>query len=234
MSENVDPLEIEKFEQVAARWWDLEGEFKPLHKINPLRLGFIADHANGLFGKRVCDVGCGGGILTESMAQSGALATGIDMGEAPLQVAKLHSLETGVSVEYKKIPAETYAEQNTATFDIVTCMEMLEHVPEPQSIVQACADMCKPGGLVFFSTLNRNVKSYLMAIIGAEKVMKLVPDGTHDHQKFIKPSELLKFADNAGLKARDITGLHMNPLSQSFYLSDTNVDVNYLVMCEKV
>lgn len=231
---NVDHQEIEKFEQLASRWWDLEGEFKPLHAINPLRLDFIATYANGLFDKHIVDVGCGGGILAESMAQSGAKVTGIDMGEAPLQVARLHGLESGIEVSYQQTTAEDFAQANHEQLDIVTCMEMLEHVPSPESVVHACAAMCKPGGKVFFSTLNRNIKSYLMAIVGAEKVLRLVPPGTHDHSKFIKPSELLRFADNAGLKARVITGLHMNPISQEFYLSDSNVDVNYIVYCEKI
>jgi len=230
---NVDPQEIEKFEQLASRWWDLEGEFKPLHDINPLRLDFISEHANGLFEKTIVDVGCGGGILAESMALSGGNVTGIDMGEAPLQVAKLHGLESGVNVSYQQIPAEDFAEQHNEQADVVTCMEMLEHVPNPQSVVQACAQMVKPGGKVFFSTLNRNFKSYLMAILGAERVLQLVPAGTHEYNKFIKPSELLKFADNAGLTARVITGLHMNPLTRTFYLSDSNVDVNYIVYCER-
>jgi len=230
---NVDPQEIEKFEQLASRWWDLEGEFKPLHDINPLRLDFISEHANGLFDKKIVDVGCGGGILAESMALSGGNVTGIDMGEAPLQVAKLHGLESGVNVSYQQIPAEDFAEQHKEQADVVTCMEMLEHVPNPQSVVQACAQMVKPGGKVFFSTLNRNFKSYLMAILGAERVLQLVPAGTHEYNKFIKPSELLKFADNAGLTARVITGLHMNPLTRTFYLSDSNVDVNYIVYCER-
>ena len=230
---NVDPQEIAKFEQLASRWWELEGEFKPLHAINPLRLGFISEHANGLFGKTIVDVGCGGGILAESMALSKAEVTGIDMGEAPLQVAKLHGLESGVKVNYQQMPAEEYAAQHPKQADIVTCMEMLEHVPNPQSVVQACSDMVKPGGGVFFSTLNRNFKSYIMAIIGAENVLQLVPSGTHEYDKFIKPSELLKFADQAGLTARVMTGLHMNPLTRTFYLSDSNVDVNYIVYCEK-
>lgn len=230
---NVDPQEIEKFEQLASRWWDLEGEFKPLHAINPLRLDFIATHSNGLFDKTIVDVGCGGGILAESMAKSGGNVTGIDMGEAPLQVAKLHGLESGVKVNYQQIPAEDYAAEHGDKVDIVTCMEMLEHVPNPQSVVQACAQMLKPGGKVFFSTLNRNLKSYLMAILGAERVLQLVPAGTHEYNKFIKPSELLKWADHAGLNARVMTGLHMNPLTQQFYLSDSNVDVNYIVYCEK-
>ena len=231
---NVDHQEIEKFEQLASRWWDLEGEFKPLHAINPIRLDFIAIHANGLFEKTIVDVGCGGGILAESMAKSGATVTGIDMGEAPLQVARLHGLESGIEVSYQQTTAENYAHLHPEQADIVTCMEMLEHVPSPESVVEACAAMCKPGGKVFFSTLNRNIKSYLMAIVAAEKVLGLVPKGTHDHAKFIKPSELLRFADNAGLKARVMTGLHMNPITQEFYLSDTNVDVNYLVYCEKI
>ncbi len=234
MMMNVDPQEIEKFEQLASRWWDLEGEFKPLHAINPLRLDFIATHSDGLFGKQIVDVGCGGGILAESMAKSGATVTGIDMGEAPLQVARLHGLESGVDVTYEQTTAENFADKNAERADVVTCMEMLEHVPSPESVVNACAQMCKPGGKVFFSTLNRNTKSYLMAILGAEKLLRLVPEGTHEHAKFIKPSELLHFADNAGLKARDMTGLHMNPFTQEFYLSNMNVDVNYIVYCEKI
>lgn len=234
MNVNVDPTEIQKFEAIASRWWDLEGEFKPLHQINPLRLSFIEKQINGLFGKNIIDVGCGGGILAESMAKSGAQVTGIDMGEEPLEVAKLHGLESGIKVNYKKSTAEEYAKDNPQLFDAVTCLEMLEHVPQPASVVQACSQLCKPGGLVFFSTLNRNMKSYLMAIVGAEKVLKLVPDGTHDYDKFLRPSELLKFADDAGLKTRAMTGLHYNPVNQSYFLSDKNVDVNYLVCCEKL
>lgn len=233
LEHNVDPNEIAKFAQLASRWWDQKGEFKPLHDINPLRLGFIADHLQGLQGQKVIDVGCGGGILAESMAKSGAIVTGIDLGAEPLEVAKLHGLESGVQVDYQLQSAEACAEANAGQFDAVTCMEMLEHVPDPASVVKACYTLCKPGGQVFFSTLNRNMKSYLMAIVAAERILKLVPAGTHDAQKFIKPSELLGFCDNVGLIPRDITGLHLNPLTQAYFLSNRNVDVNYLVCCHK-
>ncbi len=231
-NQNVDPKEIQKFADLASRWWDLEGEFKPLHQINPLRTDFVAQHCDGLFGKKIVDVGCGGGILAESMAKMGADVTGIDMGAEPLEVAKLHGLESGVKVTYKQTTAEEFAVEHSAQFDVVTCMEMLEHVPDPQSVVRACAKLVKPGGQVFFSTLNRNIKSYLMAIVGAEYLLKLVPKGTHQHDKFIKPSELMKWIDNTQLKANAITGLHMNPLSREYYLSDRNVDVNYIIHCQ--
>lgn len=226
---NVDQQEISKFSELASRWWDPEGEFKPLHLINPLRLDFINQHSGGLFEKKVLDIGCGGGILAESMAKAGAKVTGLDMAEASLEVAKLHGLESGVNVEYVCATAEEFAAQHKGSFDVVTCMEMLEHVPDPASVVRACAELVKPGGHVFFSTLNRNIKSYLMGIVGAEYVLKLVPKGTHDHSKFIKPSELMAMTDQAGLLPRDMTGLHMDPISQGFYLSSSNVDVNYLL-----
>ncbi|WP_334015903.1 bifunctional 2-polyprenyl-6-hydroxyphenol methylase/3-demethylubiquinol 3-O-methyltransferase UbiG [Alteromonas sp. S167] len=226
---NVDQQEISKFSELASRWWDPEGEFKPLHLINPLRLDFINQHSGGLFEKKVLDIGCGGGILAESMAKAGAKVTGLDMAEASLEVAKLHGLESGVKVEYVCVTAEEFAAQHKGSFDVVTCMEMLEHVPDPASVVRACAELVKPGGHVFFSTLNRNIKSYLMGIVGAEYVLKLVPKGTHDHSKFIKPSELMAMTDQAGLLPRDMTGLHMDPISQGFYLSSSNVDVNYLL-----
>jgi len=226
---NVDQQEINKFSELASRWWDPEGEFKPLHLINPLRLDFINQHSGGLFDKQVVDIGCGGGILAESMARAGAKVTGLDMAEASLEVAKLHGLESGVKVDYVCSTAEAFAEANETKFDVVTCMEMLEHVPDPASVVMACAKLVKPGGHVFFSTLNRNIKSYLMGIVGAEYVLKLVPKGTHDHSKFIKPSELMAMTDQAGLLPRDMTGLHMDPISQGFYLSSNNVDVNYLL-----
>jgi 2-polyprenyl-6-hydroxyphenyl methylase/3-demethylubiquinone-9 3-methyltransferase len=226
---NVDPQEIDKFSQLASRWWDPEGEFKPLHLINPLRLDFINQNAQGLFGKTVIDIGCGGGILAESMAKAGAAVTGLDMAQASLEVAKLHGLESGDKVDYVCSTAEDFAADNAGKFDVVTCMEMLEHVPDPASVVSACAALAKPGGHVFFSTLNRNIKSYLMGIVGAEYVLKLVPKGTHDHSKFLKPSELMSMTDNAGLLPRDMTGLHMDPVTQGFYLSADNVDVNYLL-----
>ncbi|WP_199611865.1 bifunctional 2-polyprenyl-6-hydroxyphenol methylase/3-demethylubiquinol 3-O-methyltransferase UbiG [Flocculibacter collagenilyticus] len=230
---NVDLTEIAKFESIASRWWDLDGEFKPLHEINPLRLDFIADNCNGLFDKTILDVGCGGGILAESMAKLGANVTGIDMGEEPLQVARLHGLEANVKVSYEKTTAEEFAIEHPEQFDVVTCMEMLEHVPYPEQIIQSCASLVKPGGKVFFSTLNKTLKSYLFAIVGAEKVLKLVPDGTHDHKKFIKPSVLINWAEQAGLKVKGITGLSYNPLNQTYSLGN-DVDVNYILHCEKL
>ncbi|MBD1584165.1 bifunctional 2-polyprenyl-6-hydroxyphenol methylase/3-demethylubiquinol 3-O-methyltransferase UbiG [Pseudoalteromonas sp. S16_S37] len=230
---NVDPQEIAKFEQIAERWWDTEGEFKPLHDINPLRLDFINDKCQGLFGKKVLDVGCGGGILTESMAKLGANAQGIDMGQEPLNVAKLHSLESGIKVEYQKVPVEEFAQQNPDAFDVVTCMEMLEHVPDPASIINAVATLAKPGASVFFSTLNKTTKAYLMAIVGAEKLLKMVPEGTHQHDKFIRPSTLINWAEQAGLKVRASAGISYNPLSKTFTLSN-DVSVNYLLHFEKL
>ncbi|PNH86338.1 bifunctional 3-demethylubiquinol 3-O-methyltransferase/2-polyprenyl-6-hydroxyphenol methylase [Vibrio diazotrophicus] len=227
-NQNVDPNEIKKFEDMASRWWDLEGEFKPLHQINPLRLNYVLDKADGLFGKRVLDVGCGGGILAESMAREGAEVTGLDMGKEPLEVARLHALETGTKLTYIQSTIEDHAKENPQTYDVVTCMEMLEHVPDPLSVVKACAALVKPNGHVFFSTLNRNIKSYLFAIVGAEKLMKIVPEGTHDHEKFIRPSELLKMVDQTHLKEQGITGLLYNPLTDTYRLGK-NVDVNYIV-----
>jgi len=229
---NIDPEEIAKFEELASRWWDKNSEFKPLHDINPLRVSYI-DRIAQLAGKTVLDVGCGGGILSESMAQRGATVSGIDMGEAPLKVAKLHGLESGVNVSYKQIPVEQLAEEQPASFDVVTCMEMLEHVPDPSSIVEACATLCKPGGKLFFSTLNRNPKSYLFAIVGAEKVLKMVPDGTHDFKKFIRPSELGQWIRQSGLQIDDITGLVYNPLTKTYKLNSKDTDVNYMISCSK-
>ncbi len=229
---NVDPAEIAKFEQMAAQWWDLEGEFKPLHQINPLRLNYVIERANGLFDKSVLDVGCGGGILAESMATSGANVTGIDMGKEPLSVARLHALETGAQLTYQQTTAEQHADENAEKYDVVTCMEMLEHVPDPASVIKSCYELVKPGGHVFFSTLNRNIKSYLFAIVGAENIMRLVPKGTHDHAKFIRPSELLQFIDQTGLVEQHITGLHYNLLFDTYKLG-SNVDVNYIVHTTK-
>lgn len=231
--QNVDSSEIEKFSALASRWWDLNGEFKPLHDINPLRADFILQHCDGVFDKRLIDVGCGGGILAEYMAKQGAKVTGIDMAADSLEVAKLHGLETGIKVDYQQITAEQMADNHSAEFDVVTCLEMLEHVPDPSSIIQACAKMVKPGGHVFFSTLNRNIKSYLMAIIGAENIFGLVPKGTHEYKKFIKPAEMLGWIDNTPLLAKHMTGLHLNPISQQYYLSEQNVDVNYIVHCQR-
>lgn len=225
---NVDRGEIAKFEAVASQWWDTEGEFKPLHRINPLRLGYITERAGGLFGKTVLDVGCGGGILSESMARAGANVTGLDMGAEPLQVARLHALESGVSVDYVQETVEDHAAKHPQKYDVVTCMEMLEHVPDPASVVTACAQLVKPGGHVFFSTLNRNGKSWLMAVVGAEYILRMVPKGTHDIKKFIKPAELLRWVDETPLQERHMTGLHFNPLTNRFSLGP-GVDVNYML-----
>ncbi|ATC94655.1 bifunctional 2-polyprenyl-6-hydroxyphenol methylase/3-demethylubiquinol 3-O-methyltransferase UbiG [Pseudoalteromonas tunicata] len=231
--QNVDQQEIAKFEAVAQHWWDLTGDFKPLHEINPLRLDFIMDHAGGLFDKKTLDVGCGGGILSESMARMGASVTGIDMGQEPLNVAKLHSLETGVKVDYVQTTAEDFANQHPASFDVITCMEMLEHVPDPESIIQSIAQLVKPGGQVFFSTLNKTLKSYLFAIVGAEKILKMVPNGTHDHQKFIRPAQLINWAEKYDLKVRASKGLSYNPISGQYSLG-SDVSVNYILYFEKV
>ena len=230
---NVDHAEIAKFEAIAERWWDLDGEFKPLHEINPLRLDFIANKTQGLFDKETLDVGCGGGILSQSMARMGAKVTGIDMGQEPLNVAKLHSLETGVSVDYIKVPAEEFAAQYPERYDVITCMEMLEHVPDPASIIHSVAALAKPGADVFFSTLNKTPKAYLFAIVGAEKLLKMVPEGTHDHKKFIKPAQLIAWAEQAGLKVRASTGLSYNPLSKQYTLNN-DVSVNYILHFEKL
>ncbi|HXH02532.1 MAG TPA: bifunctional 2-polyprenyl-6-hydroxyphenol methylase/3-demethylubiquinol 3-O-methyltransferase UbiG [Candidatus Competibacteraceae bacterium] len=227
---NVDSQEIAKFEALASRWWDPESEFKPLHDINPLRLDYIDRRCGGLAGKRVLDVGCGGGILAESMALRGAAVTGIDMGEAPLAVARLHLLESGARVDYRHGTAEELAAQEPAAFDVVTCMEMLEHVPEPASVIAACARLVRPSGHVFFSTINRNPKSYLFAIIGAEYLLRLLPRGTHDYQKFIRPSELAEWCTQAGLEPQDMIGLHYNPLTRRFWLAP-GVEVNYMAHC---
>lgn len=229
---NVDPGEIAKFNDIASRWWDPSGEFKPLHLLNPVRLSYISDELQGLFGKTVIDIGCGGGILAESMARSGALVTGLDMANDSLNVARLHALEAGVEVNYQQVTAEQYAQSHAAQFDVVTCMEMLEHVPQPMSVIQACADLAKPGATLFFSTLNKTWKAYLLAIVGAEQVLKLVPKGTHEFSKFIRPSELMRFIEQAGLEVTDATGLHFNPINESFK-TGPGVDVNYIVVARK-
>jgi 2-polyprenyl-6-hydroxyphenyl methylase/3-demethylubiquinone-9 3-methyltransferase len=225
---NLDPQEISKFEALASRWWDPNSEFKPLHEINPLRLEFIDSHSGGLANKTVVDIGCGGGILSESMAARQATVSAIDMGEAPLNVARLHLLESGLQVDYQKITAEELAAREPASYDVVTCMEMLEHVPDPASVIKACHDLVKPGGHVFFSTINRNPKSYLFAIIGAEYLLRMLPKGTHDYQKFIRPSELHQWARQAGLDVHNVTGMTYNPLTRRYSLG-TDVDVNYLI-----
>ncbi len=228
---NADPIEVQKFSELAHRWWDPESEFRPLHEINPLRLAWI-DGLAPLAGKRVLDVGCGGGILSESMAAKGAEVTGIDLSEKALSVARLHLFESGLEVNYRHVSAEQMAAQHAGEFDVVTCLEMLEHVPDPASVVAACATLVKPGGEVFFSTLNRNPKAYLFAVIGAEYLLKLLPRGTHDYAKFIKPSELARFCRQAGLEVAGYKGLEYNPLSRAYSLGD-NVDVNYMVHCRR-
>jgi len=231
MSLNVDRAEIAKFEALASRWWDRNSEFKPLHEINPLRTNWI-DERVALAGKEVLDVGCGGGILAEAMAQRGATVTGIDMGEAPLSVARLHQLESGVMVDYQQSTAEEFAEQHAGRFDVVTCLEMLEHVPDPSSVIRACAKLVKPGGHVFFSTINRNPKSFLFAIVGAEYVLRMLPRGTHEFAKFIRPAELGGWSREAGLNLLDMTGLTFNPITKTYKL-EGNVDVNYMIHCQR-
>ncbi len=228
---NIDREEIAKFERLAERWWDPHSEFRPLHQINPLRLRWIDERAR-LSGKTVLDVGCGGGILTEAMAALGAKVTGIDMGTAPLAVAKLHLKESGHEVEYLKTTAEALAQERRGTFDVVTCLEMLEHVPDPAPVVRACAELVRPGGAVFFSTINRNPKSFLFAIVGAEYVLNLLPRGTHEYRKFIKPSELDAWVRESGLMMREFTGMHYNPIARRYWLAP-GVDVNYLAYTER-
>ncbi|MCL1096050.1 bifunctional 2-polyprenyl-6-hydroxyphenol methylase/3-demethylubiquinol 3-O-methyltransferase UbiG [Shewanella kaireitica] len=229
---NVDPEEIAKFEKMAATWWDPNGEFKPLHNLNPLRLNYIDQTAGGIFGKKILDVGCGGGILSESMARIGANVTGLDMGEEPLDVARLHALETGVSIDYIKNTAENHRDEHKQQYDVITCMEMLEHVPDPSSVIQACADMVKPGGYVFFSTINRNIRAYVETILGAEYLLKMLPVGTHDHNKFIRPSELISLADNAELICTDAVGITYNPITDVFKYTKS-LEVNYMIATTK-
>jgi len=228
---NIDYSEIAKFEALASRWWDRNSEFKPLHDINPLRMGFIDSKVN-LAGRQVLDIGCGGGILAEAMAHRNAHVTGIDMGEAPLSVAKLHLLESKLDINYQQASAEKFAEDHAGKFDIVTCLEMLEHVPQPESVLKACYSLLKPGGHLFVSTINRNPKSYLFAIIGAEYILRMLPKGTHDYEKFIRPSELAQMARDASLQLNILTGMTYNPFSKKYRLSD-NVDVNYLMYLVK-
>ena len=230
---NADQLELDKFSQLAHRWWDPNSEFKPLHDINPLRLEWLERLAGGIQDKRVVDVGCGGGILAESMAVKGARVTGIDLSDKALKVAKLHQLESGVQVDYRLIAAEALADEAPGQFDVVTCMEMLEHVPDPASVMAACARMAKPDGWVFFSTLNRNPKSYMLAIVGAEYVLNMLPKGTHDWSKFIKPHELASYARSAGLEPVELMGMTYSPFSKTYRL-ERDTDVNYLMACRRV
>jgi len=229
--DNVDLAELAKFDSLASRWWDTEGDFKPLHDINPLRMDWLRQHVK-LSGCRALDIGCGGGILAESMAAANATVTGIDMAEGPLSVARLHQHESGAKVDYRQATAEDLAATEAGEYDIVTCLEMLEHVPDPSQVVRSCAELVRPGGHVFFSTINRNPKSFLFAIVGAEFVLKLLPSGTHDYAKFIRPSELEKWARNAGLQLKASIGLHYNPLSKEYSLG-SNVDVNYLMYFQR-
>lgn len=229
--ENIDRAELAKFEAIASKWWDPESEFRPLHDINPLRLNYI-DERCSLNGKTVIDIGCGGGILSESMAKRGANVTGIDMGEAPLAVAKLHKLESGVEVNYLHSTAEAFAEQKPESYDIVTCLEMLEHVPDPASVIKACAKLVKPGGHVFFSTINRNPKSFVFAIVGAEYVLNLLPKGTHDYKKLIRPSELSEWSRAARLSVTEVSGMTYNPFMKRYKLG-RDASVNYLIHTQK-
>jgi|SRR5690606_25823406 len=229
---NVDPQELAKFSDLAHRWWDPESEFRPLHQINPLRLDWI-DHLSAISGKNVVDVGCGGGILAESMARRGAKVLGIDLAERPLKVAQLHAMEGQVAnLDYRTVAAEDLAAEQPAQFDVVTCMEMLEHVPDPSSIVRACAQLAKPGGWVFFSTINRNPKAYLFAILGAEYLLQLLPKGTHEFSRFIQPAELSRWAREAGLSTVQMRGLQYNPITR-IYSIDNDTSVNYMVACRK-
>ncbi len=230
---NVDAAELAKFSELADSWWDTQGEFKSLHDINPLRVDLIEQQVNGLFDKQVIDIGCGGGILSEALAARGANVTGLDMVSASLDVANLHRLESGAKVEYVLSTAEDWALQHAQQYDVVACLEMLEHVPDPASVVNACASLVKPGGKVIFSTLNRNMKSYLMAIVAAEHLLNMVPKGTHNHAKFITPAELVRMIDKTSLAPIFMTGLHFNPFTKSYYLSDHNIDVNYFIVCER-
>jgi|SRR5690554_2922950 len=229
---NIDAAEIAKFEALANRWWDPHGSFRPLHDMNPLRANYI-DQGSPVADRQLLDVGCGGGILAEAMAQRGAQITGIDMAEGPLTAARLHALESKVTVDYRQSTAEQLAQQQPSSFDIVTCLEMLEHVPDPASVVQACSDLVRPGGKIYFSTINRHPKAWALAVVGAEYILRLLPRGTHEYSKFIKPSELAQFARQAGLEVEHITGIVYNPLTRQFKLSERDVDVNYIMRLHK-
>lgn len=230
---NVDQQELSKFEKMAKTWWDPNGSFKPIHRLNPLRLAYIAEKSGGLFGKKVLDVGCGGGILSESMAKQGAMVTGIDMTTEPLEIAKQHAAQNALTIDYQQTTIENFLQNQTACnaekFDVITCMEMLEHVPDPLSIVQSCQQLLKPNGVLFFSTINRTLKAYALVIVGAEYVLKLLPKGTHEFEKFIKPAELLGWGDQAALHCVEMVGYHFNPLTEKFWLNQ-DVSCNYIAM----
>ncbi|WP_040976154.1 bifunctional 2-polyprenyl-6-hydroxyphenol methylase/3-demethylubiquinol 3-O-methyltransferase UbiG [Necropsobacter massiliensis] len=229
--QNLDPQELDKFEKMADSWWDPQGDFKPIHRLNPLRLDYILRQANGLFGKRVLDVGCGGGILSESMAEQGAQVTGIDMSAAPLAVARQHSRENGLQIDYQQTTVEDFRQKQTALgaekFDVITCMEMLEHVPQPASVIGSCKHLLKPDGILFLSTINRTFKARMLVVVGAEYILKMLPQGTHDYAKFIRSAELLAWTDAQALECCDMTGYHYNPLSGNFYLNK-DVSCNYM------
>ncbi|MCM2680837.1 bifunctional 2-polyprenyl-6-hydroxyphenol methylase/3-demethylubiquinol 3-O-methyltransferase UbiG [Echinimonas agarilytica] len=229
---NVDLDEIAKFEALAATWWDPQGQSRPLHQINPLRTDFIQHNVGGLAGKQVADIGCGGGLLAESMAMAGANVTAIDMAEASIQVAKLHALESKLNIDYQQVTAEKLVANQAESFDVVTCMEMIEHVPDPASVIHACADLLKPGGWLILSTLNRTFKSRMLAIVAAENILKWLPKGTHDYDKFLKPSELLQYTDEKALQPKQMKGFRYNPIKDSFSIGN-DVDVNYIVACYK-
>ena len=231
IQDNVDPAEIDKFQAIANRWWDEESEFKPLHRINPIRVEYINQRANGLAGKKVLDIGCGGGLLTEAMAAKNARVTGIDMAEKSLSIAKLHLYESELEVDYQLSSAEAFADSHGGEFDVITCLEMLEHVPDPRSVVDAAVRLLKPGGHLFLSTINRNAKSFMLAIVGAEYLLNLLPKGTHDYQKLIKPSELAAACREHDLDIRDISGITYNPITDHYRLS-RDIDVNYLMHCQ--
>lgn len=229
-NKNIDQQELDKFSKMAASWWDLKGDFKPIHQLNPLRLNYILQHSNGLNGKKVLDVGCGGGILSESMAKSGANVTGIDMSPQPLAVAKQHAQDNNLIIDYQQSTIEDFLQQHqqlqAEKFDVITCMEMLEHVPDPLSIIRSCRQLLKPDGVLFMSTINRTLKAWALVVIGAEYILKMLPQGTHDYEKFIKPSELLAYCDQVGLTCQQLKGYHYNPLTGNFWLND-NVSANY-------
>ncbi|TKB57523.1 bifunctional 2-polyprenyl-6-hydroxyphenol methylase/3-demethylubiquinol 3-O-methyltransferase UbiG [Ferrimonas aestuarii] len=231
-SHNVDPVEVGKFEKLASTWWDPEGHSKPLHQLNPLRCSYIERHSDGLFGKPVLDVGCGGGLLTEAMARCGAKARGLDMGEEPVEVARLHALESQLDIDYQLCTAEAHASNHQNHYDVVTCMEMLEHVPDPQSVINACAQMVKPGGQLFLSTINKTPLAYLTTIVGAEQIVKVLPKGTHDYDKFLRPSQLIRWCEQAGLRVQHADGVLYNPLTETFRLSK-RMDINYMIHAVK-